>query len=99
MSISELQNRIRELCEEQGVKRLDLFGSRARSLNGKGNDYDFVADFLDYPPAEYSKRFFSLLHALEDELKSPVDLMTYNSLNKKSLKRKIESERISLYER
>lgn len=98
MSIIELQSRIKDICKKQEVSRLDLFGSRARSLNEAGNDYDFVADLGDYPPAEYSKRFFALLHALEDELHSPVDLVTYPSLRKKSLRKKIENDRIPLYE-
>ena len=99
MRISELQSRLKGICQEQGVIRLDLFGSRARSSNQEGQDYDFIADFADFPPAEYSKRFFGLLHALEDELNSPVDLLTYSSLKKKSLRKKIESDRVSLYER
>ena len=55
MSISELQSQIKEICKEQGVQRLDLFG--ARSSNQEGNDYDFIADFVDFPPAEYSRLF------------------------------------------
>ena len=46
------------------------------------SDYDFVAELKDLTPSEYSKNFFSLLHALEDELESPVDLITYTSLKK-----------------
>ncbi len=99
MSISDLKIRLREICEEQGVMRLDLFGSRARNQNQHGNDYDFIADLADVPPAEYSKQFFGLLHALEDNLNSRIDLMTYKSIKKKSLRERIESDRVILYER
>lgn len=99
MSISELSQRLKGICDDQEVVRLDLFGSRARSEAAEGNDFDFVAEFTDVPPAEYSMRFFSLLHALEDELQHPVDLMSYRSIKKPSLRRAIERERIPLYER
>lgn len=99
MGIGELQQRLRNICEAQAVVRLDLFGSRARSDGAEGNDYDFVAQFPEFPPAEYSKHFFGLLHALEDELNSSVDLITYDSIRKQSLKRNIERERIPVYER
>ena len=99
MSIDELRSRLRAICEKQEVIRLDMFGSRARSRGRRGEDWDFVVEFSDAEPAEYSKRFFEILHALEDELDSPVDLLTYSSLKKNSLKRKIEAEKVSLYER
>ncbi len=99
MNLDELRSRLKGICEEQGVLRLDLFGSRAHSPGVERNDYDFIADFAESLPAEYSKRFFGLLHALEDELNSSIDLLTYKSLKKRSLMEKIENDRIPLYER
>ena len=87
------------ICVKQDVLRLDLFGSRARSHGSEGNDYDFIVEFSDVAPTEYSKKFFGLLHALEDELNSPIDLLTYNSLKKISLRKKIAEEKVPLYER
>ena len=57
MSVEELQSMIRQACENQGVKRLDLFGSRARTNTMEGNDFDFVASFKEGSPEDYSKRF------------------------------------------
>jgi hypothetical protein len=99
MTINELKKRLKSICEKQEVIRLDLFGSRARSQGREGNDYDFIVELSEAAPAEYSKRFFGLLHALEDELNSPIDLLTYNSLNRKSLRNSIAKEKVSLYER
>ena len=97
MRIPDLKKQLKTICEEKSVLRLDLYGSRARSMGTSGNDYDFIAELQDLTPDEYSKNFFSLLHALEDELKSPVDLITYNSLKKRSLKENILKERIPIY--
>lgn len=97
MHISDLKERLKTICEEKNVLRLDLYGSRARSMETVGSDYDFIAELQDLTPSEYSQNFFSLLHALEDELDSPVDLITYRSLKKRSLKENILKERIPIY--
>jgi len=99
MGINDLKSRVQGICERQGVIRLDLFGSRARSHELEGNDYDFIAELTPGSPADYSRHFFGLLHALEDELHAPVDLMTYKSLKKRSLKQRIHRDRVPVYER
>lgn len=99
MGIRDFSQRIKGICEEQEVIRLDLFGSRARSDFAEGNDYDFAAEFPESSPSEYAGRYFSLLHALEDELQTPVDLINYKSIRKRSLLQIIERERIPVYER
>lgn len=99
MDIMEIKNRLRSICDKQDVVRLDLFGSRARSQGSFGKDYDFVVEFSNITPGEYSKRYFGLLHALEDELDSPIDLLTYSSIRRNSLRKKIAEEKVPLYER
>lgn len=98
MKINELKQFLMPACKSSRVKRLELFGSRARSSGEKGDDYDFAVEFEDMPPEEYSKSFFSFLHYLEDNLQSPIDLLTKASIRKNSLKQKIEKEGICLYE-
>ena len=97
MSVEELKSKIRQACENQGVRRLDLFGSKARTNAMEGNDFDFLATFEDSAPSEYSRRFFNLLHSLEDILDEPVDLLTIDSIHKRSLKKRIEEEKICVY--
>lgn len=98
MTVRDLTEQVAQACKDQGVQRLDLFGSRARSPKMEGRDYDFVATFEELPPEEYSMRFFRLLHALEDSLGEPVDLLTPQSVQKKSLKSRIEQEKVCVYE-
>lgn len=98
MSLGRLKSKIQQACRTQGVKRLDLFGSRARTNALEGNDFDFVATFGNFPPAEYARRYFGLLHSLEDILDAPVDLLTPDSIHKRSLRDKIEKEKICVYE-
>lgn len=99
MGIEELRRRVRDICESEKVVRLDLFGSRARASGVEESDYDFAAEFPEFTAADYSQHYFGLLHALEDELHSSVDLINYNTISKPSLRRNIERERIAIYER
>ena len=98
VTVEALKSKVEGVCRAQGVRRLDLFGSRARTDAREGNDYDFVATFADFPSGEYAKRYFGLLHSLEDILDAPVDLLTPDSIRKRSLKDRIEQDKICVYE-
>jgi predicted nucleotidyltransferase len=98
VTVNLLKSKVQQACRTQGVRRLDLFGSRARTDALEGNDFDFVATFGDLPPSEYAKRYFGLLHSLEDILDAPVDLLTPDSIHKRSLREKIDKEKICVYE-
>ncbi len=99
MDIEEVKLTVKSLCPRYGVKSLDLFGSAARGDNKKTSDMDFLVEFDDAEPKAYSKRFFGLLHSLEDIFHCNIDLLTARSIRKKTLRKKIEKDRISLYER
>jgi len=98
MSVEAIKSKVVQVCRQEGVGRLELFGSRARSGGVSGRDYDFLAVFDDLPAEEYSKRYFRTLHGLEDVLGAPVDLLTPGSVKRDSLKRKIEEEKVLVYE-
>ncbi|MGC9451249.1 MAG: nucleotidyltransferase family protein [Oceanipulchritudo sp.] len=98
VTVDTLKSKIRQACHAQGVRRLDLFGSRARSDGLEGNDFDFVATFGDCSPGDYAKRYFGLLHELEDTLGAPVDLLTPDSIHRRSLRERIEKDSLCLYE-
>jgi len=98
VTVETLKSKIQKTCERQGIRRLDLFGSRARTDALEGNDFDFMATFNTAPPAEYAKQYFGLLHSLEDILDAPVDLLTADSIHRRSLKERIEKEKICVYE-
>ncbi|MGR3175460.1 MAG: nucleotidyltransferase family protein [Candidatus Scalindua sp.] len=99
MNIEDIKSNVRKYCHQYHVKSLDLFGSVARGDYRKASDMDFLVEFEDSVPREYSKRFFGLLHSLEDAFHCNIDLLTAGSIRKKSLRRKIEMDRICLYER
>lgn len=98
MNIEKIKADVNMLCHQYHVKSLNLFGSIARGDYRKSSDMDFLVEFYDSAPRDYSKRFFGLLHSLEDTFHCQIDLLTASSIRKKSLRKKIEKDRISLYE-
>ena len=67
MTIKEIKKIANPACREFGVKRMDLFGSLSRGTGTTISDVDLIVEFED-PTIHPSKRFFGLLHHLEDEL-------------------------------
>jgi predicted nucleotidyltransferase len=89
--INKLKPHISQLTGMK-VKRLALFGSRARGDPHPGSDFDFLVEFS--VPVTFDL-FFDLKHFLEDLLGGPVDLVTLDSL-KPALKPYIEKDLIDV---
>ncbi len=83
-------------CREFKVKRLDLFGSLARGEEASAPDVDLLVEF-EAPDSQPAKRFFGLLHRLEDALGREVDLLTFNGLRNPYLRRRVLKERVNIY--
>jgi uncharacterized protein len=66
-----------EMQHRFAVRRLALFGSRARDQSSAHSDIDLLVDF-DGPAT--SARYFGLQFFLEDLLGGPVDLVTNQAL-------------------
>jgi hypothetical protein len=97
MTLDDLKKAVEPACHEFGVRRLDAFGSTARGEAGGGSDVDLLVDFAD-PTERAAKRFFGLLHRLEDMLGCPVDLLTVSGLRNPYFKDRVMRERVALYE-
>ncbi len=69
-------DKIRELCEQHHVQRLDVFGSAADGRFRAGeSDLDFIVEFEDVDPLVRGEAYLDLMVAL-DELFGEVDLVT-----------------------
>jgi predicted nucleotidyltransferase len=97
MNLQEIKESVAPICNRYGVCRLDLFGSYARGEQHADSDIDFCVSFRDLPPAEYAKKFFGLLHDLEDSLHASIDLLTASSIKKPSLRQDIDQNGICVY--
>ena len=97
MTLEEIKRVALPACREFKVKRLDVFGSIARGQETGDSDIDLLVEFEE-PDKHPSKRFFGLLHHLEDTLGREVDLLTVNSLRNPYLRRRVLKERMKIYE-
>ena len=96
MTLEEIKKVAMPACREFKVKKLDLFGSLARGEATAASDVDLLVEFEE-PDLHLSKRFFGLLHHLEDTLGREVDLLTVNSLRNPYLRHRVLKERMNIY--
>ena len=90
MPISDLIDQVSQICNRNGVQRLDLFGSFATGTATPTSDIDFVV---------YGCK--DILH-LEDELADidtlrKIDIFEYESIKNKFLKEDIEKYGKQIY--
>lgn len=97
MTIDVLRQRVDPICREYDVRRRDVFGSTAKGSSDQSSDVDLLVEFHN-PDIRAAKRFFGLLHTLEDDLGCPVDLLTISSLRNPYFRQRILAERIPIYE-
>ena len=96
MTLEEIKQVAVPACREFKVKRLDLFGSLARGEGTTASDVDLLVEFEE-PELHPSRRFFGLLHHLEDALRCEVDLLTASSLSNPYFRRSVLKERVNIY--
>jgi predicted nucleotidyltransferase len=96
MTLEDIKQVAVPACRAFKVKRLDLFGSLARGEGTTASDVDLLVEFEE-PDVHPSKRFFGLLHHLEDALRCEVDLLTVRSLSNPYFRRRVLTERVNIY--
>jgi len=97
MKIEDIKEIVLPACREFNVHRLDTFGSTARGSATSSSDVDLIVEFSN-PDHQLAKRFFGLLHQLEDVLECEVDLLTIDSLRNPYFKAQVLAERVPIYE-
>jgi uncharacterized protein len=98
MQIPEISPLLAKHCKRFHVKTLDVFGSYSRGHETPESDLDLLVEFEELPPSQYAQNYFGLLHSIEDELPLQIDLLTRNSVKRRSLREAIEREKIRVYE-
>jgi len=97
--LKDKEKTLQQLCKKHRVKRLMLFGSAVRTLADQpANDFDFLVEFQNMPPAQHADAYFGLLNDLETVLQKPVDLVEPGSIRNPYFKKSIQASQILLYE-
>ncbi len=97
MTLEEVKMAAIPACWEFEVSRLYAFGSIARGAGTASSDVDLLVEFRD-PTRLPARRFFGLLHRLEDTLRCKIDLLTLDSLSNPYFKRRVLEEKVPVYE-
>lgn len=97
MTLTEIKQAVEPACREFDVRRLDAFGSTVRGSGSESSDVDLLVEFKD-PSRSPARRFFGLLHRLEDMLGCRVDLLTASGLRNPYFRRQVMQGRVLLYE-
>ncbi len=97
MTLEEIKTAALPACEEFEVSKLYAYGSTARGTADASSDVDLLVEF-HAPSRAPSKRFFGLLHRLEDTLSCKIDLLTASSLKNPYFKKRVLKERVPVYE-
>lgn len=89
-----------ELCQNNGVRRLDVFGSATTSaFDDASSDLDFIVAFDDEAFGTLADRYLDLAEGLEALLRRPVDLLTERSIRNPVFQRAVEQTRQRVYDR
>lgn len=96
--ISDNLETIAKICQQHGVRRLEVFGSGSRTdFDPESSDIDLVVDFLDYGPG-VGDRYFSFVEALEALFRRHVDLVFERKLTNPYFLQAIDESRRVIYE-
>jgi uncharacterized protein len=96
--IEQYRFKITLLCRQFGVRRLDLFGSAAGdTFDPQRSDVDFIVEFNQVPGLRPAKQYFGLLHALEDLLGRPVDLVVASTMTNPFFMQQVERTKLLLH--
>jgi uncharacterized protein len=91
------RSEIATVCRANDVKRLELFGSRARADWSAASDADFLVEFNHPFVAGIFDRFLALHDDLERIIGCRVDLVECSSIENSVLRQRIDHDRILVY--
>ncbi len=97
IEIKPYYKNLEKACQSQGVKKLEIFGSHARSDYHNDSDIDFLVEFDLEQPFLFD-RYLTLLEELEKIFKKKVDLTEVSSIRNAILLKSINKDRRVIYE-
>lgn len=98
--VTERLDQVSTLCEQQGVRKLAIFGSAAKgTFDEATSDVDFVVEFFPHPdPLIRGDRYWALLFALQDLFGRDVDLVVASSITNPYFSQVLQMTQRPIYE-
>ncbi|MBI2800015.1 MAG: nucleotidyltransferase domain-containing protein [Gammaproteobacteria bacterium] len=98
--IAQRREAVANACRRIGARRLDVFGSAARTdFDLINSNLDFLVEFDEIPPAQFADAYFALKESLELLPGRKVDLVTDANLENSFLRERVLTERQIVYAR
>jgi predicted nucleotidyltransferase len=90
---------IRELCQEFGVQKLEIFGSAVTErFDPAHSDVDFIVTYPEgYDVGPWARNHWELQSRLESVLGVSVDLIMSTAIRKPRFERRVRDSRTTLY--
>ena len=79
------------------MRTFSAFGSVIREDFNDKSDIDFVVDFDENDPFEYTNLYFQLKDKLEALLKRQIDLIEYRAIKNNYFRKELDETKILIY--
>ncbi|MDR0294772.1 MAG: nucleotidyltransferase domain-containing protein [Prevotellaceae bacterium] len=97
MYIDNYKNTLMQLCVQNKVKSLYVFGSVITEHFDNNSDIDLIVDIDAASPLEYADCYFNLKFALQDLFNRPIDLLENKAVKNKYLRQEIDRSKQLIY--
>jgi len=88
---------LRNLCQQNKVKSLYVFGSVLTDKFNDNSDIDLVVDIDSNDPFDYADNYFNLKFALQELFKRPIDLLENKAISNPFIRKNIDSSKYLIY--
>ena len=97
MYLDKYKKEINNLCLQNKVKSLYVFGSVLTDQFSKTSDIDLVVDIDSNDPFDYADRYFNLKFSLQDLFKRPIDLLENKAIKNPYIRENIDRSKTLIY--
>lgn len=97
MYLDKFKKEIVNLCLQNKVKSLYVFGSVLTDEFSDKSDVDLVVDIDANDPIDYADSYFNLKFALQDLMKRPIDLLENKAIKNPYIRQNIDQSKSLLY--
>ena len=88
---------IKDLCRQNNVKSLYVFGSVLSDRFNEGSDIDLIVEINSDDPIDYAERYFNLKFGLQELFKRPVDLLESKAILNPFILENIDNSKFLIY--
>ncbi|HEY9123231.1 MAG TPA: nucleotidyltransferase domain-containing protein [Bacteroidales bacterium] len=97
MYLDNYMESMKNLCQQNKVKALYVFGSVLTDRFNDKSDIDLIVDIDSNDPLEYADNYFNLKFALQDLFKRPVDLLENKAIKNPYIRQNIDNSKHLIY--